>query len=524
MSRLADYPMPSALQQSFDIINGIQGLPSCHRMAADALINSCATLEAPKAQSGHGMTSSTDSLLNAEHSLYAARMTACDLQRDQLPIPAACQDFVPTQRSTRKRVLKGFFGSSGPSEATQAYPDYEAVTTVQLPRCIKVLHNEGKGQGWTAYIANFHGAKVTCNAMRTDIDKDEHINLMRVLLKTTADVDGVLAGSRAEMVRMAEQITDIQISARKYLVELHQAQADYQEVVAGYMADLQALADTGLDRMAASFQRVQVEADLTVDIVKGGHREMQNSLTRTQSELTQLSLAQVQQWDLALAHGTATVDDLVAYLREHFRQSAEQAAGKAAQQLQDTLATVIDDMAVSFRNQTEEIHQDLDGAREKARLLNGDWSGFFGWVKTGCSFLGYLCVYSLLSYAFWGWLVGLSVSGNVCVSLAMGIVLANTSIAIGDPIDLVTHLARHCKIRPDLIYGCTGGVFAAICLLKCVTRSGLISWAFKRERGHEQWLRKRGLPSTETSAVASFRLPINDPRYMTEKQARLQRW
>ncbi|KAK1816745.1 hypothetical protein LTR12_008891 [Friedmanniomyces endolithicus] len=274
VSRLADYPLPSAVQQSFDILNSIQGPPSCHRMAADALLDSCATLKAPTSPHGFGMTASIDPLLNAEQSLYAARMTACDFERDRLPLPDACSMFLPTQRTTRKRVLKGWFGSAGPSEPTSSYPDYEALTTVNLPSCIKALYSEDKAQGWTAYIHNFHGAKVTCNAMRTDINKDEQINLMRVLLKTTSDVDGVLAGSKEEMAKMAQQITEVQVSARTYVVELHEAQANYQEVVARYMADLRALADQNLDSVITSFQRVQVEADLTVDVIKGGHREM----------------------------------------------------------------------------------------------------------------------------------------------------------------------------------------------------------------------------------------------------------
>jgi len=421
MSRLADYQVSSAVQHSFDIINSIQGPPSCHRMAADALLDSCATLKAPTSPHGLGMTASIDPLLNAEQSLYAARMTACDFERDRLPLPDACFMFLPTQHTTRKRVLKGWFGSAGPSEPTSSYPDYEALTMVNLPSCIKALYSDDKAQGWTAYIHNFHGAKVTCNAMRTDIDKDEQINLMRILLKTTSDVDGVLAGSKEEMAKMAQQITEVQVSARKYVVELHEAQADYQEVVARYMADLRALADQNLDNIITSFQRVQVEADLTVDVIKGGHREIQDSLSRTQSGLVELTVMQQQQWQVALTQGTATIDDIVAYAWERVAQSTEQEIGRALQHMQQTFSAGIDEMRMSIRNQTDEIHQDLDEARHKARLLNGDWSGLFGWSRSAISFVDYLCVYTLFNYAIWQSLSRFAVSGNVCVSLGCGI-------------------------------------------------------------------------------------------------------
>ncbi len=420
-SRLADYPVPSAVQHSFDIINSMQGPPSCHRMAADALLDSCATLKAPASPHGLDMTATIDPLLNAEQSLYAARMTACDFERDQLPLPDACSMFLPTQRTTRKRVLKGWFGSAGPSEPTSSYPDYEALTTVNLPSCIKALYSDDKAQGWTAYIHNFHGAKVTCNAMRTDIDKDEQINLMRVLLKTTSDVDSVLAGSKQEMAKMAQQITEVQVSARKYIVQLHEAQADYREVIARYMADLQALTDQSLENIITGFQRVEVEADLTVDAVKGGHREMQDSLSRTQSGLIELTVAQRQQWQVALTQGTATIDDIVAYAWERVTQSAEQEVGRALQHMQQTFSAGINEMRMSIRNQTDQIHQDLDEAREKARLLNGDWSGLFGWSRSAISFVGYLFVYTLFNYAIWQSLSSFSVSGNVCVSLGCGI-------------------------------------------------------------------------------------------------------
>ncbi|TKA69840.1 hypothetical protein B0A55_06729 [Friedmanniomyces simplex] len=518
MSRLADYPVPSAVQHSFDIINSIQGPPSCHRTAADALLDSCATLEAPRSSSGHSMTASTDPLLNAEHSLYAARMTACDFQRDALPLPDACRMFLPTQHTTRKRVLKGWFGSTGPSEPTQIYPDYEAITTVNLPLCLNALYNDGKAQGWTAYIANFHGAKVTCNAMRTDIDKDEQINLMRVLLKTTSDVDGVLAGSKDEMAKMAQQITEIQVTARKYVVELHEAQADYREVVARYMADLEAVTDQHLNKVVASFQRVQVEADLTVDIVKGGHREMQDTLSRTQSGLMELTVTQQQQWEVALTQGTASIEDFVAYHREHFIQSVEQETGRALQHMQNTLSTAMDEMRVSIRNQTDEIHQDLDEARDKARLLNGDWSGLFGWSGRALSFVGYLCVYTLFNYAIWQALTSLSIPGNICVSLGCSIVLAKTSIAFGDPIDVVKTLAGHSPKWLIVACICSGGALALF---------GLLKWAVPSLRpasAEEKWIVERGLVYPQPETSAHWALPVNNPRYIAEKQASCKRW
>ncbi|KAK0336856.1 hypothetical protein LTR91_000948 [Friedmanniomyces endolithicus] len=524
-SRLADYPVPSAVQHSFDIINSMQGPPSCHRMAADALLDSCATLKAPASPHGLDMTATIDPLLNAEQSLYAARMTACDFERDQLPLPDACSMFLPTQRTTRKRVLKGWFGSAGPSEPTSSYPDYEALTTVNLPSCIKALYSDDKAQGWTAYIHNFHGAKVTCNAMRTDIDKDEQINLMRVLLKTTSDVDSVLAGSKQEMAKMAQQITEVQVSARKYIVQLHEAQADYREVIARYMADLQALTDQSLENIITGFQRVEVEADLTVDAVKGGHREMQDSLSRTQSGLIELTVAQRQQWQVALTQGTATIDDIVAYAWERVTQSAEQEVGRALQHMQQTFSAGINEMRMSIRNQTDQIHQDLDEAREKARLLNGDWSGLFGWSRSAISFVGYLFVYTLFNYAIWQSLSSFSVSGNVCVSLGCGIVLAKTSIAFGDPIDVVKIIASR---SPDwLIIACiySGGMLALGVVFKRIASWRLPLSSRQRAGAEESWTVERGLKSPRSDTPAYFhRLPINDPRYMAEKQASFRKW
>ncbi|KAK1075223.1 hypothetical protein LTR74_000629 [Friedmanniomyces endolithicus] len=524
-SRLADYPVPSAVQHSFDIINTLQGPPSCHRMAADALLDSCATLRVPASPHSLDMTASIDPLLNAEQSLYAARMTACDFERDQLPLPGACSMFLPTQRTTRKHVLKGWFGSAGPSEPTSFYPDYEALTTVNLPSCIKALYSDDKAQGWTAYIHNFHGAKVTCNAMRTDIDKDEQINLMRILLKTTSDVDGVLAGSKEEMAKMAQQITEVQVSARRYIVELHEAQADYREVIARYMADLQALTDQNLENIITGFQRVQVEADMTVDAVKGGHREMQDSLSRTQSGLMELTAMQRQQWQLALTQGTATIDDIVAYAWERISQSTEQEVGRALQHMQQTFSAGMDEMRLSIRNQTDEIHQDLDEARDKARLLNGDWSGLFGWSRSAISFVGYLCVYTLFNYAIWQSLSSFSVSCNICVSLGCGIVLAKTSIAFGDPIDIVSLLVSRSPDSLIVACICSGGMLVLGVVFRWAASWRLPMSSRRRASAEESWIAERGLGSRRSDTPAYFhRLPINDPRYMAEKQASFKKW
>ncbi|KAK5714760.1 hypothetical protein LTR17_017078 [Elasticomyces elasticus] len=521
MSRLAEYDIPATIRHSLDIINGIQGLASCQRIAAGALLDSCAAIKAPTSPQGHGMTSSTDPLLAVEHDLYAARMTVCDQQSRGLPIPDACQVFLPTQRNTRKHVLSGLFGSRGPSKATDSYPEYEATTTEHLPLCRNALYNEGgTGQDWTTFTGNHNTAKVTCSAMRTDIDNDEQINLMRVLLKTAADLGPVFAGTKDDVDNLAHLMNELQVNAREYIVQSHALHADYREVITRYMSDLATQVEHSLNNIGDKLREVQVEADLATDIVKGSYRVMENSLTNMETGLVTFSNVQQQQLEIILTNGQASVEDIINYMRELADQSAQQAAGKAVQHVERIVYPAMEIMEQRFRNMTEDIHVELDGARESAKLLRGDWGRVFAWVPVVLAFGGYVWVYSLVVFAVLGRVGGGWGVGSGCLAVACGSVLAKMSIDLGDPRDLILCLVYR---SPDWLvaFGIIGGVLAVVALatwaVKCVLR-------MRRTNETERWVMERGLMSPQSGNPAQFRLPVNDPTYLAGKQGGFGKW
>ena len=99
-----------------------------------------------------------------------------------------------------------------------------------------------------------------------------------------------------------------------------------------------------------------------------------------------------------------------------------------------------------------------------------------------------------------------------------------TATVIPNPFDLIAEISGHVQTRAILLY-IYGGFSLAITVIYVLRR-------LLRSRGvptqqqnlEEQWIHQRGLPTTQTQARIGFRLPVNDPRYMAEKQASFKAW
>lgn len=149
-----------------DIMDAVDKMPSCQKLASAAILNSCSSLN-------HKSTLSTDqgvdSMLEKAQSIYAARLAVCELIDVNAPIPDACNPFRPTQRNTRKTGFRGYFNDNGPTDPIPYYKVYEDQTAQHLDLCASSLAS--KPQWWTSYSNARQNGLVMCYGMRAQVER-----------------------------------------------------------------------------------------------------------------------------------------------------------------------------------------------------------------------------------------------------------------------------------------------------------------------------------------------------------------
>ena len=155
---LTDLIHPLSVQHSdiydnaLTILTEIQSSPSCHRLAASTLLNSCQTLDTP--------SSRAEESIEDLRSQYAAQLALCEISSAGSAVPHQCMSLVPTAAA-----------SEAPQASRTVKPSMSSHQKRQLGLCLKTL--ESRPQWWTSYSNNRQNAAVMCQATRVDIEKGE---------------------------------------------------------------------------------------------------------------------------------------------------------------------------------------------------------------------------------------------------------------------------------------------------------------------------------------------------------------
>lgn len=126
---------------ALELLASIQTSPSCNRIAAATLLDSCHSIEA----SDHDPETSTEDF----KSIYAAQLAMCEIGSANSVKPQACGVLTTVTQSKSKGAKK--------------------VRKDQLSNCLQSL--ESRPQWWTSYSNNRQNAGVMCQAARLDIEK-----------------------------------------------------------------------------------------------------------------------------------------------------------------------------------------------------------------------------------------------------------------------------------------------------------------------------------------------------------------
>lgn len=174
MAKLLQEPIhqPEVYTRAVQILESIESAPSCHRLAAVSLIDSCQVLESS--------TTSEISLASVRET-YATRLAMCELSSAGNLVPAQCERFIPTiaacnqETSTIKRLWsprsqsvdsKGF--------ETTCYPTFTPSNTKQ---CINSLST--RPQWWTSYSNALQNVLIVCQAGRDAVEKGKQLVVIK---------------------------------------------------------------------------------------------------------------------------------------------------------------------------------------------------------------------------------------------------------------------------------------------------------------------------------------------------------
>lgn len=142
--------------QALQLLGSMQASPSCNRLAASTLLNSCQNIEEP--------AQNIEATLDDVRSIYAAQLAMCEISSTGSAVPQECKSLQPENEPL------GLQDSQiHSSEDNMRSKIDRNIGKRQLSRCLRSL--ESRPQWWTSYSNSRQNAMVMCQAARVDIEK-----------------------------------------------------------------------------------------------------------------------------------------------------------------------------------------------------------------------------------------------------------------------------------------------------------------------------------------------------------------
>lgn len=162
-------------------------------------------------------------------SIFAARLGICEIQEAPVDIPRQCQPVMSVSLETHQNLLRN-------PQTLASHGIEEQISQTDLKACVGAL--QANPQFWTSYSNSKQEANVICNEFRTEIMKDEALNLFSVLTALGHDISKALVDSlqlfeteKEASLAFAETVKDIR---EDHLDEITRAlrgnRADIEEV------------------------------------------------------------------------------------------------------------------------------------------------------------------------------------------------------------------------------------------------------------------------------------------------------
>lgn len=278
--------------------------PSCNRLAALTLINSCQSLEMSAKGSSNAKTKG-ELILDEVKSEYAVRLAVCELNGAKVNIPRECAVFIPSSYACGKFRFRSLFTrQESHSHDELCYPE---AAGSQIIQCLRAL--ESRPQSWTSYSNAKQNSVVMCQASRDAIERDEKLSLYRSLAEVTSDITSALAKSvqeakaqHAEQMAFAEAVRASQAQA---LSGLKNGRNETLSALSELMVDMR----FGIQNMINTMSQAWMAAEARVDELNETLYRSRVNLHETREGILNLfkdtaiansehTVSQIQRWQL----------------------------------------------------------------------------------------------------------------------------------------------------------------------------------------------------------------------------------
>ena len=197
-----------------ELLKDLGNKPACHKAATHQLITSCQSIREDTLNPSPSFEE-----LEATKSIFAARLAICELRGANVNTPSACKPLLSFSTNTYQDSRRVPSQSSGPVG--------DHVSSADLTACLRVL--EDRTQWWISYSNSRQHAALICDASRTEILKDEALNLFHLLTTLGYEISQTLADAlqransqqEAEMA-FAEALKDLHTEQLQDLAKAHQ--------------------------------------------------------------------------------------------------------------------------------------------------------------------------------------------------------------------------------------------------------------------------------------------------------------
>lgn len=237
--------------------------PSCNRLAASTLINSCQSID--------GSTSEAEESQEDLKSIYAAQLAICEITDAGSKPPGTCHPFLPDEHFQLSRKL---------TEGLNQHGRLNRPLQRELSLCLQSL--EMRPQHWTSYSNNRQNAVVMCQAARMHIEKGWYYRLIHVMNPWLSKTDNLIKlhksmidTSSGASVALALAITtanealkmqkefgkEIEQFQQRVLRDLEASKAETQSYLRSLLKELKSAVETTTEQLFGKAKDIEREAN-----------------------------------------------------------------------------------------------------------------------------------------------------------------------------------------------------------------------------------------------------------------------
>ncbi|KAJ5513266.1 hypothetical protein N7463_002818 [Penicillium fimorum] len=238
----------SIFNEAVKILDSMRSSPSCNRLAATKLVNSCQTFSDGK----DGAHTDSPESLDLLRSVYAARLALCEIDGAGTPIPSSCLPITVSPPPQKNRF--GFVSRYRGSE-----PASDEIPKELLEQCLKTL--ESRPQWWTSYSNSRQNALVICHASRMETEKEELIDLHRSIakssLKLTNGLQEALQDAAARSMEQQSFIHAVQSMQEKIVSDMETTDSVFKRTFGKFLREIEAGVSSLQDSISTALSNVR---------------------------------------------------------------------------------------------------------------------------------------------------------------------------------------------------------------------------------------------------------------------------